>query len=258
MSENFYVYGIVRAQEAPQVVAPAVFESDNPILSLAAAPFVALVSRIAIREVDATRRNMLAHARVIERAMDTATVLPMRFGMIVPDEESLRQRLRANEAAIKATLADLDGRIEVGLRIAFADGVATREIGLEQPQLARRGEALSRRNANETYYERIDLGRTIEAALIDKKKREGQRLLARVKPLAVRAVELGIQDENGILNAALLVERALEPRLAAEIDAIDGETSGRLAIRYVAPAPPFNFVRLSLQDGQAAALKGAA
>jgi hypothetical protein len=248
MSEGLYIYGIARKAEAPAVAAPAVHDSDNPILLIDCDPYAVLASRISIREVDATRRHMMAHTRVLERAMEKATLLPMRFGMVVPDEAALRARIVVHAGKIGATLGELDGRVEFGLRVAFAEGVAAKEIGRDRPDLARRSEALAKRNPNETYYERIDLGRAVEAALIEKKRREGQRIAALLKPLAVRLVELGISDDEGILNAALLVERSAEPGLAAMVEALDAETPGRFAMRYVGPVPPFNFVRMTLDD----------
>jgi hypothetical protein len=248
MSEGLYIYAIARTPEAPRVAAPAVHDSDNPILLVDCGAYAVLASRISIREVDATRRHMMAHTRVLERAMEQATILPMRFGMVVPDEAALQARILRHAERIGATLPDLDGRIEVGLRVAFAEGVASREIGKDRPDLARKSEALAKRNPNETYYERIDLGRAVEAALIEKKKREGQRIAFLLKPLAARILELGISDDEGILNAALLVDRAGEPELARAVEALDAEAPGRFAMRYVAPVPPFNFVRMTLDD----------
>jgi hypothetical protein len=248
MSDGLYIYGIARKAEAPIVTAPAVHDSDNPILHVDCGLYTVLASRISIREVDATRRYMMAHTRVLERAMEQATLLPMRFGMVVPDEEALRARITRHAEKIGLTIPDLDGRIEVGLRVAFSEGVASKEIGKDRPDLARKSEGLAKRNPNETYYERIDLGRAVEAALIEKKRREGQRIAALLKPLAVRMIELGISDEDGILNAAMLVARKDEPALARTVEALDAEQPGRFAMRYVAPVPPFNFVRMTLDD----------
>jgi hypothetical protein len=260
MSAHLYLYAILASAEARPIAAPAVLESDNPILQIEADGLVAIASRIGVRSVDSTRRNMMAHTRVIERAMDHATVLPTRFGMIAEDEGAVVARLRRHRERLKTDLAALAGHVEVGLRLGFCEGVATREIADERPDLKRESEALARRDPNESYYARIDLGRKVEHALIDKRKREGERLLARFKPFAARTVTLGLSDDQVVANLALLVRREREPDLAAAVEALDREAPGRLAIRYVAPVPPYNFVRLTLEDaaGEGAIEKDAA
>jgi Gas vesicle synthesis protein GvpL/GvpF len=248
MSEHLYIYGITRAGEAPAINAPAVFEADNPILTMTFGDFEVIASRISVLAVDATRRNMMAHTRILERSMEHATVLPVRFGMIVDNQAILQARVASHATRLTNALKDIEGRIEVGIRFAFGDGVVVREVGEERHDLRRKGDALAKRNANETYYERIDLGREVEAAMAAKRKNEGLRITALVQPFSVRLEKLGISDDNGILNLALLVEKDKAEALAAAVDAIDAEKPGRFLIRYTAPVPPYNFVRILLDD----------
>jgi hypothetical protein len=248
MSEHLYIYGITRAGEAPSIASSAVLEADNPILSLTFGDFAVIASRIGVLTVDATRRNMLAHTRILERAMEAATVLPVRFGMIVDNEAILAARIASHTPRLTSAMKEIEGRIEVGIRLAFADGVMTKEIGEGRADLRRKSEALARRNPNETYYERIDLGREVEAAMQAKRKFEADRIVGLVQPFAVKLEKLGISDDAGFLNLALLVETAKAADLAALVEALDQEAPGRFSIRYTAPVPPYNFVRILLDD----------
>jgi hypothetical protein len=248
MSDHLYIYGITRLGEAPVIVSSAVLEADNPILTMPFGAFSVIASRINVLTVDATRRNMLAHTRILERAMEATTVLPVRFGMIVDNEAILAARIASHTPRLTAAMKDIEGRIEVGIRLAFADGMMAKEIGEERLDLKRKSEALAKRNPNETYYERIDLGREVEAAMQAKRKAEGDRIAGLVKPFAVKLEKLGISDDNGFLNLALLVEKAKAADLAALVEGIDQEKPGRFSIRYTAPVPPYNFVRILLDD----------
>ena len=246
MSDFFYIYGLTRATDSVTVTTPAVFESDNQILMIATGDYSVIASRISVKDVDSTRRNMMAHTRVLERAMEQATVLPMRFGMIVSDKATLDARVARHARRLAAALIDIEGRIEVGVKIAFAEGVATAEVSEERTDLRRMSEALNKRNPNETYYDRIDLGREVEAALSNKRLKQGERVAALLRPLSAKMEKLGISDDNGICNLAFLIDRAAEPAFAKAIEMLDLEKPGRFIIRYVAPVPAYNFVRISL------------
>ena len=122
-------------------------------------------------ELAPTRRHMLAHTAVLERALARASVLPVRFGTIAPDEVLLVRCVEANAAAFVAALAELEGRLELGVKASWRDGVIFREIIDADPQLRALRDRLHSRPASETYYERIELGRRVEAALIGQRAR---------------------------------------------------------------------------------------
>ncbi len=100
------------------------------------------------------------------------------------------------------------------------------------------------RPAGETYYERIELGRRVEAALAGRRDAEQSAILAELVPLAERHESLLAHDEDMILNHAFLVPRAAEAGFDAAVARLAERSGDRLEFRYVGPVPPFNFVNL--------------
>jgi hypothetical protein len=103
---------------------------------------------------------------------------------------------------------------------------------------------LRSRPANETYYERVELGRRVEAALAERRATEAAAIVAALAPLAEREAELRALDEDMILNRAFLVRRENEALFDARMQSVAERYADRVNFRYVGPVPPYNFVRL--------------
>ena len=75
--------------------------------------------------------SCMAHARVLEQVVETETVLPMQFGMCMPDDQTVRHDLLVAHRPRLATLLDRARR----------HGAAHRQGGLPRGRRAARGAA---------------------------------------------------------------------------------------------------------------------
>jgi hypothetical protein len=204
----------------------------------------ALVSDIPPGPVAQTRRNMVAHTALLERAMARATILPVRFGTVAPGAAALSGCIAANAATFRAALRDIDGRVELGVKASWREGVVFAEIVAADRELCRLRDRLRSRPASETYYERVELGRRIEAALAERRTAEAAAIVAELAPLAEREAELRTVEEDMILNRAFLVRRENEALFDARMEALAERGAARVSFRYVGPVPPYNFVHM--------------
>src|SRR5439155_84868 len=78
-----------------------------PVDLVAAGKTAALVSDVETLDLRATRRDLLAHSRVLELALESSPVLPLRFGIVFRDRESVVSELlvprRAELASERST-----------------------------------------------------------------------------------------------------------------------------------------------------------
>lgn len=244
LAEPLYVYGLLEDADGlagfdlgDGVAGARVHLARDGALS-------ALVSAVAPGQVAQTRRNMVAHTAVLERAMARATVLPVRFGTVAPGADALAGCVAANAKEFRTALAAIDGRVELGVKASWREGVVFAEIVADDAELCRLRDRLKTRPASETYYERVELGRRIEAALTSRRANEAAAILAELSPLAEKEAELRTVEEDMILNRAFLVRRSSETAFDAKMQALGERHAARLTFRYVGPVPPYNFVRL--------------
>lgn len=68
-----------------------------------------------------TAKYLWQHEAVIEALMDDRATLPARFGTLLPDQAALRSALHSHEAALRADLVRVSGRVELGVRVLLND-----------------------------------------------------------------------------------------------------------------------------------------
>jgi hypothetical protein len=237
-----WVYGIGRAAPGGAPLGAGVAGAD--VAAVHAGGFVALVSPAPAEPPAPTRRHMLAHTAVLERATAAADTLPVRFGTVAPDEGALARCLAAHARDLAAALAAIEDSVELGLRASWHDGVVFEEILAAEPALRALRDRLQARPAAETYQARIELGRRVEAALAARREADTDTLLKDLLPIARRDVALRSAEDGMVLHRAFLVRRTDESRFDAAVAALEARHGARMAFRYVGPVPPFNFVSL--------------
>jgi hypothetical protein len=242
MSEGLWLYGIGLAAPGGAPLGAGVAGAE--VAALEAGGFVALVSPAPEEPPAPTRRHMLAHTAVLERATAAADLLPVRFGTVAPGRQALARCLAANATSLRNAMSGISECVELGLRVSWREGVIYEEILAAEPALRALRDRLATRPMQETYQQRIELGRRVEAALVARRAAEGAALQARLAPLAERVAELREVDDAMVLNRAFLVRRREEQRFDAAVAALEAEQGARLMFRYVGPVPPFNFVSL--------------
>src|SRR4051812_29276833 len=88
-----YVYGVVRA--ADRLRLPSGGVADRPVARVEEGALAALVSEGGDEPVRPSRRNVMAHSAVLQEIVLQAAVLPMRFGVVMPDARAVREELLA-------------------------------------------------------------------------------------------------------------------------------------------------------------------
>lgn len=243
MTQSIYIYGLVRTGDA---LACDLGEgiAAGPVRLLPAAHLFALAGAVPHGPVPQTRRNMIAHTSVLERAMARTDVLPLRFGTVASDIGTLASCVESNAERFAQAFQAISGRVELGLKASWRDGVIFAEIIASDAELCRLRDRLRSRPASEAYYERVELGRRVEAALAERRAAETAAIMAELSPLAEREADLRALDEDMIFNRAFLVHRDREADFDARVQSIGESRGSRMSFRYVGPVPPYNFVDL--------------
>jgi hypothetical protein len=240
-----YVYGIVEAGEALELPEGV---DGAAVLLHEVEGVAAIVSRVPDRPVQATRRNVEAHAAVLARALERRDpVLPMRFGVLMPDEGALEaELLRGTRSELENLLRRFAGSVELELKALYADyDSLLEEIVRSSPRVARlRGRA--------SYHEQLELGELVAAALEERRRSDEALLVERLSPLALDWRARGELPERVAAKLSFLVERGRQEALEAEAELLAEELHPQLQLRLDGPLAPHSFVDLELPAGAAA------
>jgi hypothetical protein len=239
-----YVYGVIRSGKAPSKL---VGIHDKPVSQVSSEGIAALTSDVPEEFMEAGRDELLTHSRVLEQALENGTVLPMRFGVVLPGEQAVREELLApHSEELEAQLREMDGKVEINLKALHDEETILREALAEIPEAAELRRSIQGKPEDATYYERIRLGELISQALEDKREQTGPAIVDRLSPHAVAVRVAEPVHERMALNASFLVERNGLERFDQAVDELGEEQGGRIRLRYTGPLPPHSFVELEM------------
>src|SRR3982751_649958 len=91
-----YVYGVIAAGTAGRGPPPPRGGAAQPVELVERDGVAALVSDAPRVPVKANRRNLMAHSRVLQSVIGERCVLPMRFGVVMPDRAAVEEELLAH------------------------------------------------------------------------------------------------------------------------------------------------------------------
>jgi Gas vesicle synthesis protein GvpL/GvpF len=228
---RLYLYGVTRPRDVGERLA------QQGIVIVEEEGRAAVVSEVEEGPVEATRRNLLAHADVVEQLHETGVVLPARFGHVLESPEEALELLGLTE--IEQLLQRHERTSELTLKGTYEESVFA-EIGAELQPLR---EAYRVQPSVEVG---IELGEAVGERLTERRARDASLVLKRLDPLILDVVTSEPVGELGAFNFALLVDRDEVDRVGKAIEELTDRLSPPLHFRLVGPLPPYSFVRLAL------------
>jgi len=202
--------------------------AQAPLDAIREGDLLAVVSRHSHPPGDPALDALWVHERVVERIMADRTVLPMRFGTKLPDDEALRAVLATRQQELLATLARVRGRVEVGIR-------AMQPLG---------GDPASNHSQPAPSVPVAATGREYLEAKLRNGRRVEREAAALHEPLASLAVAVSRQPARApdeLLRASYLIDAPVLARFRATVERLQRTHPGA-AILCTGPWPPYSFV----------------
>jgi len=241
-----YVYGVVRARASGKPKGKGI--DGKPLRIVATDGIGALTSEVPGGQLDAGRDELLAHSRVLEEAVQKGVVLPMRFGVVMPDDSTIRRELLdAHRDDLEAQLDEMSGKFEMNVKAIYDEQAVLREVVAENSEIGKLREVVADKPEDATYYERIRLGELVAQALGEKQSADEEAVVSRLAPHAL-AVEVGAaMHERMAVNASFLVHEDQVDGFNQALDQVAEENGGRLRFKCTGPLAPHSFVELSVE-----------
>jgi hypothetical protein len=237
---GWYLFGVIRADGLARLRRDL---SSVPLAHVRHGDLGALGSDAPLRD---PREGLMRHADVVQRVFERTTILPARYGVVLP----------APRVLVETLLEPHHGRLLAGLRrLRGMAQVMVTGIHREEPALARllkddRVLARRRHEANRSYDAAVRLGQRIAGDLARLRAEDAATVLDALRPYAMDERASPVSHEHMFLRTAFMVRAA---ELGAFDDAV-GEVQRRVphgTIRAVGPQAPYAFVDLDA-GGEAA------
>jgi hypothetical protein len=213
-------------------------EPPRPVRILNAGELAAVVSD-APEELRPKRRELLAHQNVLAEAGGGGCVLPMRFGSVAPDDDTVTGVLAERAEHYLERLQTLDGKVEYNVKATHDEQAVLHRVMSENPELRALAEA-NRTAGGGTYEQRLQLGEMVAAAVKDREAEDAVDVQHTLEPAAA-AVSVGPESTGWLANVSFLVERDSSEAFLAAVEQVR-KGHPHLELRVNGPLPPYSFV----------------
>jgi len=233
-----YVYGVTRGDAVNGHKLAGVSEQAAPVRVVTGGGLTAAVSDVPADWRAAQRADVETHDRILAELMTHATVVPMRFGVVMDDDAQVRELLERHAGELDPLLNRLEGHVQMTVKAYYGEDALLRETLRHRPELTQR--------PADSPQQRIELGREVAAAVEEQREHDRRALL---EPLAAAADEVRVEDavtERQALVAHLLVAQERRAKLDAAVERLVTAIAPRLTLRYIGPLPPYSFSDLAL------------
>ena len=160
MSSNLYTYGVIE-NESIEIDETGV--NGAPVRTVEYRSLAAVVSEIDEMEPERTDDNATAHDEVLRAVLQSdggRTIVPMQFGMVFKTENALKNILRNGRVAFRRSLNDLDGMVELGVKLVTKDDTTVDRPAVVEDVATRLREVADTEAANELYSDRLVFNRS--------------------------------------------------------------------------------------------------
>jgi hypothetical protein len=233
------VYGITASSHpALPKDMDGVGDPARPVRVLKQGELAALVSDVP-EGLRPKRKELLAHSNVLAEAGAAGCVLPMRFGSVAPDDDTVTSVLAERAEHYLERLATLEGKVEYNVKASHAEEAVLHRVMASNPELRAMTEA-NRQAGGGTYEQRLQLGEMVVAAVKAQEVEDATDVQHTLEPAAA-AVSVGPDSSGWLANVSFLVDRdGAETFLAAVEQLRKGHP--HLELRVNGPLPPYSFV----------------
>ncbi len=250
-SEGRYVYGVIQTKEPTNFGRVGIGAVGDMVYTVHYNDIAAVVSKTSVFIFDPTRENALAHEHVIETVMKLHTIIPMSFGTVFRTDDDIREVLRSIYPSLKDVLKQMAGKLEFGLKVTWDRDKIIDELKRDDEEIHRFHHEITRKHLQSTYFARMQLGRMIDKALVERSAEYVRVIYDALRGVCVASRDNKPIGDKMIMNAAFLIQKDREAEFDEAVNRIAKKFGDRLNFKYTGPWPPYNFVniRLKLERG---------
>jgi gas vesicle protein GvpL/GvpF len=238
MAERCYVYAIIPANATlPTHLAGF----GGPLRSIAQGELAAAVSPVERDDLSATPEHLLRHERTVEAVRATNAALPVRFGTVMEDEGALRRALTEQYDSLRADLARLGDKLELGVTALWGDAPSSEAAHPNGGERVHSEAATPAEGRGSRYLRARMATYRREESLRQRAERLAAEIDAALCPHALEHRRSLCPSAGLALRNVYLVD---PERLGAFVGAFDALRERRLEARLLlsGPWPPYSFV----------------
>jgi predicted phosphoribosyltransferase len=240
-----YIYSFVNAEDAGNILSERFTGlNDAPVDVVTVGNLGVVVSPIAETKIRPQRKLLAAHQHVVTEIAKRWNALPVAFGLIADDTQSVESVLSRNSDLLLTQLNRIQGQVEMFLSIQWTAPNVFQYFIDRYPELARSRDYVASGEASRV--EQIELGRQFEQALRSEREAHTESVLNILAPVCTETDLQALRSEAEIVRMACLIGRDKEQEFTEAVYRAASQFDDAFQFSFNGPWPPYSFVKLAL------------
>jgi hypothetical protein len=238
-----YVYGIVPGDVQVEKSAQGIGDPPAPVEVVHEGDIAALVSVIPTDHALGKPEDLQAHAQLLDGTAAVAPVLPLQFGAVMTDEDSVAQELlRGHHDEFAQALKALEGQAEYIVKGRYDDEAFLTQLLSENQQARQLSDDIRNTSEDVSRNSRIALGELISNAIEKMRNADTKTVVDAINGIASQVNPREPTHEWDAVHVALLVEVERQAELEEVLDRLNEKAGGRMKLRLLGPLAAYDFV----------------
>ena len=255
MALGLYAYGVIETGALSESFDPAGLDPEHPVSIFPIGGLAAIVGEVEISEFEGKElennlarpewleAKVRAHERVLDAAIERTTVVPMRFGSIFSNPDSLASMLNDHQEDLTQSLDLVRGKAEWGVKVHYQPEEGAVQLVGTTPEPVTGRDYLVRKKEELRAVEEA-------SALAQRAAEEIHEQLKRVVDQAVLTQPVGPANRNVVLSAAYLVAEGNRETFMESVGNMQQELAGKYLFEVTGPWPPYNFTSVDVSGSR--------
>lgn len=232
------VHGIIDDATVPALSTDALLAAaGRPVRFVRSEDLAAVVTDAdGDREVLPVRASLSMHVRLLEAVSEVTTVVPVRFGTMVPDEAALeRDYLASRRSQLRSSLERLRGFEELRVRAFYIEDEVVRAVlDSDRGATALRG--------REDLEAKVALGQRVSEGIDRRRAQDARLVLDALRPVAADASATSpASSVLDVVTVSALVAADQREAFSSAVEQLSGRLAPVAGLELVGPMPPFSF-----------------
>ncbi len=190
---------------------------------------------------DVVARYLLRHQQVIEKIMDSYTIIPMRLGTYAFNIEEVTEILCKGYMKFKDIFRKIDNKIEMDVVATWNDlNSVIKEIG-EGQEIKELKEKLMSTPEGVSFEDQIKIGSFIKNILDKKREKLASGIGDVLGKVGTDIKAHDLMDDRMIFNAAFLIDKDEKAEFERRLDELNKLYNEKINFRCVGPLPTYSF-----------------
>jgi hypothetical protein len=240
---GIYVYGIVPADARVAEDARGVGDPPGKVEVIREGDVGALVSEVQLDRALGTPDDLQAHEQVLDSTASTAPVLPMRFGAVLTDADSVASEvLRDHHDEFAQALSELKGRAEYIVKGRYNENAILGEVLSENEQAQALRDDIRSKPEDASRDSQMALGEIISNAIEAKRQADTQTVVSALESVASHVNVRPPTHEYDATHIAVLAEIDRQSDVEQALNQLRENWGDRMQLRLLGPLAAYDFV----------------